>query len=160
MKSKLSFLSGAVIGAVAMGVAVWVAMPSMMLSVHPSRYDFDQTVATLQQSTANKGWKVSKVYDIQKTLQAAGYKDMTPATIFSICQPDHAYKILREDANKMVLAVMPCRVGVYRGADGKTYISTMNIGLMGRMFGGTIAQVMGAAGAEENAIVAAVTATE
>jgi len=157
MKSKWSFATGAVMGATAMALAGWLAMPSMMLTVHPSRYDFPQTVAAMEQVVNQNGWKISKVYDIQKTLQSAGYKDITPATIFSICQPDHAYKILREDANKRVLAVMPCRVGVYQAADGKTYITSMNIGLMGQMFGGTIAEVMGAAGAEETAILARLT---
>ena len=31
----------------------------------------------------------------------------------------------------------------YKGADGKVYISGMNTGLMGKMFGGKIAEVMG-----------------
>jgi hypothetical protein len=38
---------------------------------------------------------------------------------------------------------MPCAWGVYKGKDGKVYISGMNMGLMGKMFGGNIAKVMG-----------------
>lgn len=40
---------------------------------------------------------------------------------------------------------MPCAWGVYKGKDGKIYISGMNMGLMGKMFGGNIAKVMGEA---------------
>lgn len=153
MRKLATFLSGTLAGAVGMGVAIWLAMPSMMLSVQPSRLGFEDTVTTLQQVTEKHGWKVSKVYDIQTTLQKSGHAKMTPASILSICQPDHAYRILKEDANKKVLAVMPCRVGVFQAQDGKTYISSMNIGLMGRMFGGTIAEVMATAGQEEHAIL-------
>lgn len=154
MRKLFTFLIGALVGSLAMGVAVWLMMPSMMLTVHPSRLNYADTVATLQKVTEKHGWMVSKVYDIEKTLKKSGHPEMTPATIFSICQPDHAYRILKEDANKKVLAVMPCRVGVYQAADGKTYISSMNIGLMGRMFGGTIAEVMAIAGQEEATIMA------
>ena len=38
--------------------------------------------------------------------------------------------------------MMPCSIGVYEKSDGKTYISTMNAGLLGRMFGGVVAEVM------------------
>jgi uncharacterized protein (DUF302 family) len=49
-------------------------------------------------------------------------------------------------------AVMPCRIGVYE-RDGKTYISSMRIGLIGRMFGGAIAKYTGLAAKDENAIL-------
>jgi hypothetical protein len=39
--------------------------------------------------------------------------------------------------------MMPCAWGVYRGDDGRVYVSGMNMGLMGQLFGGTIADVMG-----------------
>jgi len=158
MRKSITFGLGLVVGAVLVAVAGWTLMPSMMLTVHPSRYGFEETVALLQKSTEEKGWKVSKVYDIQATLKKSGYADMTPATILSLCQPDHAARILSEDANKKVLAVMPCRVGVYQASDGRTYVSSMDIGLMGKMFGGTIAQVMSVAGAEEAGILASVVA--
>jgi hypothetical protein len=38
---------------------------------------------------------------------------------------------------------MPCTIAVYESDDGKIYISKMNTGLMGKVFGGTIARVMG-----------------
>ena len=78
---------------------------------------------------------------------------MTPVKILSVCQPDDAHKILSEDENKMVTAIMPCRIGVYQTGDGKTYVSTMNIGLMSKMFGGTIAEVMGGVAAKEQQIM-------
>jgi len=157
-KSGRTFVAGLIIGAVLTGVAVWMVMPTMMLSVHPSKYGVDETIKIIKQASKTKGWLVPKVYDIQKSLQKAGHDDITPLKIVSLCQPHHAYKILKEDANKKVLAVMPCRIGVYKAADGKTYVAEMNIGLMGQMFGGTIAQVMKEAAADEREILASVKA--
>lgn len=42
-----------------------------------------------------------------------------------------------------VSVMMPCSIAVYQKNDGKTYVSTMNNGLMGKMFGGVVAEVMG-----------------
>ncbi len=147
------FFLGLVLGAVVMGATVWVVMPSLMLQVHESKLGFDETVTAIEKSYKENNWKVPKIYDIQKTLQGAGYADMTPVKILSVCQPDDAHKILSEDENKMVTAIMPCRIGVYQTGDGKTYVSTMNIGLMSKMFGGTIAEVMGGVAAKEQQIM-------
>ena len=35
--------------------------------------------------------------------------------------------------------MMPCTISVYEKSDGKTYIGSMNAGLLGRVFGGTVA---------------------
>ena len=33
---------------------------------------------------------------------------------------------------------MPCTISVYEKSDGKTYISMMNLELMGKMYGGDV----------------------
>ncbi len=152
----LAALAGLLGGVLISGIAVWTLLPSMMLSVHPSRFPFTETVATLQETAAARGWAVPKVYNIQKSLQNAGFADMTPVQILSICQPAQAHRVLREDRNKRVTAVMPCRIGVYEAADGRTYVASMNIGLLGRMFGGTVAEVMGKVAEDEAQILASV----
>jgi uncharacterized protein (DUF302 family) len=38
---------------------------------------------------------------------------------------------------------MPCTISVYEKSDGKAYIGSMNAGLLGKMFGGTVAEIMG-----------------
>jgi uncharacterized protein (DUF302 family) len=53
-------------------------------------------------------------------------------------------------------AMMPCRIGVWEGKDGATYVSKLNTGLMGKMFGGVVGEVMGGRVArEEDAILKA-----
>ncbi len=41
---------------------------------------------------------------------------------------------------------MPLGIGVYEDKQGNVYLSRLNVGLMGMMFGGTISDVMGMAG--------------
>jgi uncharacterized protein (DUF302 family) len=36
---------------------------------------------------------------------------------------------------------MPCTLAVYVKSDGKTYISMMNLELMGQMYGGDVAEM-------------------
>ncbi len=75
--------------------------------------------------------------------------------LVELCNADHARAVL--ETNSEVSTLMPCAFGVYEGGDGKVYISGMNMGLMGKMFGGRIAEVMGGHVAEdEHAILSRV----
>jgi len=44
---------------------------------------------------------------------------------------------------------MPCTVTVYKKQDGKTYIGTMNAGLMGQLFGPKVAGIMSKVAADQ-----------
>ncbi|UWX58471.1 DUF302 domain-containing protein [Chlorobaculum sp. MV4-Y] len=63
-----------------------------------------------------------------------------------VCNPRLASKILAGDKSWGVVAMMPLEIGVYEDSKGQVYVSQMNLSLMGMMFGGTIAEVMGKAG--------------
>ena len=76
---------------------------------------------------------------------------MLPVASFKIWQPDHAEAVLQDDAARFLSVMMPCSIAVYEKADGKTYISTMDAALMGRMFGGTAKKVMAGPVAKETA---------
>ena len=147
------FIIGLIMGMVLTGFAVWTLMPKLMLTVHESRFSVDQTVAEIQKVAKANGWQVPKVYDIQASLIKAGHKDLLPVKIMSLCQADHAYNILRNDDDKRVTAIMPCRIGIYEDKSGKVYISGMNMGLMSKMFGGNIAKVIACVEDEEQHIL-------
>ena len=156
MKSN-SIIFGTIIGLLLMGIIVWIAMPPMMINVHKSQYGFDETVAAVEKAvTAQQGWKVSKVFDIQKNIIDAGHQDMTRVKIVSLCNPHYANRILSDDKDKVVTTMMPLGIGVYETKDGSIYMSEMNVGLMGMMFGGTIAEVMGDASTDIAKMIAAV----
>ena len=152
-RNILSLIAGLIIGMILMGVLIWNTMPKMMITVHESKLDFNTTVKSINEAALNNGWKVPKIYDIQKSLAAAGHTEMTRLKILSICQPDAAYSILSDDESKNVSAIMPCRMAVYVTRDSSVHIASMNIGMMSKMFGGNIASTMqGVADAEEEMI--------
>ena len=157
MKSN-SLIIGAIIGFLLMGIIVWMAMPPMMINVHKSPYGFDETVTAVEKAVASqKGWKVAKIFDIQQNILDAGYKDMTRVKIVTLCNPHYANRILSEDKDKVVSTMMPLGIGVYETKDGSVYMSEMNVGLVGMMFGGTIAKVMGDATADIGKMMTSVT---
>ncbi|HPQ56778.1 MAG TPA: DUF302 domain-containing protein [Bacteroidales bacterium] len=106
-----------------------------------SPFDFRSTVELLSKEIENKSWKISNVYDLQKTLNQHG-KDVLPVKVFSLCHPNHSSRILEKDSERIISSMMPCRVSIYEKADGKTYISRMNSSMIAAGFGGIAEQVM------------------
>jgi uncharacterized protein (DUF302 family) len=155
MKST-NFFVGFIAGVGALALAMFKLAPKLMLKVHRSRLGFEETVTAVADEAKKRNWKVPNVYDIQNTLRDAGHEDMTRLKIVSICQPHHAHTILREDDNKFISAIMPCRVGVYENQQGDVYVAEMNMGLVSKLFGPTIRQVMGQVATEEHEMMSAI----
>ncbi len=122
-------------------VLVISLMPKMMIVTHQSRFaDVDQTVSALQAAIVKEGSRSPMVRDISGTINKEGLAFDKPIRIVELCQAEYARDVLT--TNPEVSTLMPCAWGVYKGQDGKVYISGMNMGLMGRIFGGNIAKVM------------------
>jgi uncharacterized protein (DUF302 family) len=147
MKKLLIGILIGILGTVAVTVKI---MPAMMLSEMQSPLGYEETIAYIENNVTNAGWKVSAVMRLDKTLAKEG-KTVRPVASMKICQPDHAEKVLLDDDARFLSVMMPCTIAVYEKTDGRTYIATMNAALMGRMFGGTAAEVMGGPVAEETA---------
>jgi uncharacterized protein (DUF302 family) len=75
-----------------------------------------------------------------------------------ICNPRHDSKILADDANRGVTPFMPLAVAVHEDKQGQVFVSQLNVGLLGTMFGGVVAQVMAMAGKDLKEVVASATA--
>ena len=61
--------------------------------------------------------------------------------VIDICKADYAVKVLRD--SRHVACLMPCTLAVYETDNGGVSISKMNTGVMGKVFGGTISEIMG-----------------
>jgi uncharacterized protein (DUF302 family) len=135
-------ISGFIVGVVFTGILVWQLMPSMMLVVHQSRYDsVEETSKQLKTAIETNGWKSPAILNMNKSMAKNGVHMDNQIRIVELCNAAYAKDILM--TNPEVSTLMPCAWGVYRAKDGKVYISGMNMGLMGKMFGGNIAKVMG-----------------
>ena len=142
------------VGMVLMGAIVWLTMPSLMLVEHKSPRDYQATISALKEAIAGKqDWKVPTVSDFQKTITESGHGPIDRVGSVALCNPRYASRILAEAQDRKVTAFMPLAIGVYEDKNGQVYVSQLNVGLMGMMFGGTIAEVMADAGADMSAII-------
>ena len=146
-RGVLAGLVGLIMGVVLTGVVVWQAMPGMMIVEHRSKYGLEETVARLQQAITDAGWVSPGVRNMNASLAKEGVAFDTQVRIVELCHADYAKSVLTTDPH--VATLMPCAIAVYEGDNGKVYLSGMNMGLMGKMFGGNIAKVMGGAVADD-----------
>lgn len=157
MRTFLVFVLGVVIGLIGAGVLLFVLGAGLMLEEAPSPVGVDDTVARLEAAAKAQGWSVIGVQKIDQSVKKHGAGEILPVSVISLCHPKHAARILGEDENRVVSVMMPCRIAVYAKHDGTAYVSTLNAGLVGRLFGGTIAEVMSGpvAEAQEDIVQAA-----
>jgi len=153
----LQALGAVLVGMAIMGIVVWFTMPSLMLIKHRSNRSYDDTVASLCEALEKKqDWRMLTINDYQKSTAAFGAMERVGS--MNVCNPRYASRILAADANRGVTAFMPLAIGVYEDKQGQVLVSQLNVRLLGMMFGGTIAKVMGMAGTDLNEVVAAVAA--
>lgn len=133
---------GALVGVVLVALLGWMLMPGMMITVHESKYaDVEKTCAELKQAIETAGWSCPAIRNMNNSMAKHDVAFPRQVRLVELCKADYAHDVL--ETNSEVSTLMPCAFGVYEGGDGKVYISGMNMGLMGKMFGGRIAEVMG-----------------
>ena len=128
-------------GVIITGVVFFSIMPSMMLITHEAAQGYDETVAVLKERIEQSGWTLSSVIEMNQSLAKHNVNLQPRVTLLKICHPDYAKSVL--ETNRDVSVMMPCTFSVWEGDDGKVYVSGMNIGLMGKLFGGNVARIMG-----------------
>jgi uncharacterized protein (DUF302 family) len=110
----------------------------------------DETVAHIKRNIeARKGWVISGIKALDKSIKKHGDIDTLPVTLIDACNPHHAAEILKADGDRWASVMMPCTVSVYKKSDGKVYIGSMNARMIGMMFGGNVGKVMGGVVAED-----------
>jgi len=150
----LSAATGFVLGVALLGAVGWTAMPGMMLKEAVSPYGLQETVDKISENAKQAGWVVAGVKPLHKSVKKHGGGDVLPVMLVNLCQANHASSILSQDADRVVSVMMPCTISVYQKQDGKTYIGYMNAGLLGQMFGGNVANVMGTVSGEQQGFIA------
>lgn len=146
---------GLIAGAIIALLVIFLSAPSLMLKENKSKHDFETTLAEIEKSVESMGWKIPHVNDLQATMHKFG-KDVRQVKVYEICHPDHAYKILNQDDERIVSSLMPCRIAVYEKSSGDVYVSRMNSGLMSKPMNKIIRNTMSDAAAETEQILAPV----
>jgi uncharacterized protein (DUF302 family) len=140
----LKIVASFVAGIALTGVMAWNMAAGMMFNERVSPFGMEETVARIQhniQATGN-GWTLSGLRNPARAVQADGGNTL-PVMMIEACSTRYSKPILNEDSVRYLSILMPCKVSVYKKNDGKVYIGTMNAGLMGKMFGPLVGEVMG-----------------
>jgi uncharacterized protein (DUF302 family) len=77
--------------------------------------------------------------------------------VIEICKPAYSGELLAKSDERVVSVMMPCRISVYEKADGKVYVSTINVKKLISGMPDSIREVMIGAAVEMDEIVRAVT---
>ena len=148
MKIIVSFIIGAIIGVGSLQLPavqqkIAQAMGSQMLVEIESPLGFDETLAKIEENARYEGWKVPSKWKVnfQKNLMKTTGKDIGKNQVLKMCEPEAAVKILVNDELKKLTTMMPCTIAVYEKSDGKTYISMMNIEMLGMIYGGVVTPI-------------------
>ena len=142
-------LVGVVLGIVLTGLIAMVSAKSLMFNITPSPFGVEETAARIQQNIQrleSKGWKLSGLRDPGKAVAATG-GNVLPVLLVEACSTKYSGPLLKADTNRIFSILMPCTITVFKNDDGKTYIGTMNAGLMGKLFG--VADVMDQVAADQ-----------
>ena len=135
---------GAFVGGIVFtAVLAWNMMGGLMFNERVSPFGVEETIARIQhniQDTGN-GWSLSGLRNPARAVQADGGNTL-PVMMVEACSTRYSKPILNEDSVRFLSILMPCKISVYKKNDGKVYIGTMNAGLMGKMFGPLVGDIM------------------
>ena len=140
-RAYLTFLGGFVLGILITCVGVVAGMRSLMIVQYESPKSFDETVTAVERAIKANGWASPGTMNLNKSMAKHGVKFAPQVRLVQACNAPYAAKVLT-DARHMS-TMMPCRFAIYEGKDGKVHIAKLNTGLLGKVFGGTVAEVMG-----------------
>ncbi len=136
-------LGGFIAGVAFVAILAWNFMGSLMFVERESPFGMEETVARIQHNIQDtgKGWVLSGLRNPANAIQSTGGNTL-PVMMVEACSTRYSKPILNDDKVRFLSILMPCKITVYKKQDGKVYIGNMNAGLMGRMFGPMVGDVM------------------
>lgn len=128
--------------------------PGMLVEIE-SPLGFDETLERIESNARELGWKVPAKWkvDFRNNMERITETDIGPNQVLKMCEPFAAAKLLAQDRYKKLAAMMPCTIAVYVKSDGKTYVSMMNLDMMGRLYGGDVADMARELGPQMEAMI-------
>jgi len=140
----LKVIIGFIAGIALLGIVGFNTAGSFMMVEHESPFGIEETAARIQaniQKMEHRGWTLSGLRDPSKAVANSG-RNVPPVLLVEACSTDYSGVLLADDNARILSILMPCTITVYKKDDGKTYIGTMNSGLMGKLFGKKVASIM------------------
>jgi len=124
---------------------------AVMFDVRPSRLGFDETLAAVRAGAGKRGWSIGEVQDVQAKMQQTGLSQVKRMKILQACPAGANERVVKASHGKA--PQLACRVTVYEGSDGKSYLVRMNTGNMAKLVqDAAVARVLAEIGTEEDAL--------
>lgn len=145
MKTFVALLAGVLLTA----LLAWQFAGALMFTEHESPFGVEETAARIQRNIQNTpGWVLSGLRNPTRAVQSKG-GNVLPTLLVETCNTKYSKPILERDESRLLSILMPCTIAVYKKDDGKTYIATMNSGLMGKLFGARVGRIMAGVAADQ-----------
>ncbi|MBN2166884.1 MAG: DUF302 domain-containing protein [Marinilabiliaceae bacterium] len=147
MKTKViiivSLFFGFIVGIIFAGITISISSGEMMVKEFKSPYDFNKTVEVVTNRINNaKGWSVTEIIDQNKEVKENGGYDIGNFKIIKYCHGGYSSRMLESDDRKKIGNMMPKSFAIYEKSNGQVFISTMNGGIMGKLFGGDTEKII------------------
>lgn len=128
--------------------------PGLLVEIE-SPLGFEETLERIELNAKDLGWKVPSKWkvDFRRNMERITDVDIGPNQVLKMCEPFAAVELLVQDRYKHLAAMMPCTIAVYVKSDGKTYVSMMNLDMMGQLYGGDVAGMAQELGPQMDAMI-------
>jgi uncharacterized protein (DUF302 family) len=149
----IKFISGFAAALVLVAVIALTSAQSLMFNEHESPFGVEETAARIQaniQGLSGNGWSLSGLRNPAAAVAASG-SNVLPVLLVEACSTSYSGPLLKNDNSRIFSILMPCTITVYKKDNGKTYIGTMNSGLMGKLFG--IGEIMDQVAADQKKFI-------
>jgi len=148
----LKIVSSFFAGVAVIAILAWQFGGSLMVQEYPSPYGLEETAARIQHNIRAAGWSLSGLRSPSNTIRKLG-ATVPNTLLIEACNPDYSKPIIKDRDTRILSILMPCTITVYEGDDDKVYIGLLNSGLMGRLFGPMVTQVMAKVAEDQKAFI-------
>ena len=132
------FLAGFLWGVTFTFVFGVILLRHSLLMEYESNLKFEDTVAAVKKAaTATPGWIVR--FDSGCSLPKI--KDGSKISVMKLCHGTYGSNLLNNEDTRKTSAIIPCTFAIYQKQDGKTYISRINVFLLGALLGGRAGKI-------------------
>ena len=128
-----AFAVGMLWGGILVFIGGFIFLRHSLLIEYRCAQDFPATIAKLQAKASHmKDWQIQPVACALPTCA-----DGSELRVFKLCHKKYASAMLDNEKSRKVASMIPCSFSIYRKkSDGATYLSRLNVSLIGRIIGG------------------------
>ena len=114
-----------------------IFLRNSLINEYQSKLGFKETIAQLGSDIKLKqGWMVRT-----SSCSLPNPENGSRAVAMKLCNGQYASELINDESARKTAAMIPCTFAVYQKSDGKTYISRLNMKLLGTLLGGKAAVV-------------------